>query len=550
MVKKAKEENVADNCISIEKELSKLKLWANLVPEQSFKANLRYTFSKKDWNTIRAAVYRRDEYKCTICKRDNIPLHAHEDWIYDYKKGLQKLNGIISLCDPCHNNIHLGYSGSVGIESRKKNIQHWCKINKQNENDFKKYIFNVFVLWKLKNKIQWKIVDNNGIDITRIKLGDLLDSLDLVIDLATEDLMQIHNINPKDVKKLRECGITSLNQLIEHENLAGLAYESKISLTTLNKYKLKAESSVNKKIYQIAPFTIPDERFIYLDIETDLNSEKIWLIGLEIDGKYSQFYADTWEQEEEILLKFVLVLKANPKITLVSFSGTNFDIRVLKSAMERFEMDTKELTSHLHIDLCTLIKRSLIIPNQSYTLKNLGELFKYSFKHTHLDGFAVARKYITHIEKGDPLEQEIFEYGEDDVKVLPYLIEAIKKGEGIIKKKFTGIASSDSPIKSIGDMNELIVKVRDFYEEHGKLSIREDKRYNSLKSEIRFYGKNLKDLDFIRNAMVKLLFGEGSPYQYPSSTRCYVPYYGKDQVIRFIQEIKPRIKNDISRLTT
>ncbi|KKK44472.1 MAG: hypothetical protein Lokiarch_17950, partial [Candidatus Lokiarchaeum sp. GC14_75] len=374
-------------------------------------------------------------------------------------------------------------------------------------------------------------------------------SLDLVVDSTTEDLMQIHGIGPEGAKKFRECGITSLNQLIKHKNLAELADRSKISLSTLKKYKLKAESFVNNEIYQIATFIFPDERIIYFDIETDINSGKIWLIGLEIDGKYTQFYADTWEQEMEILLKFVEVLKANPKVNLVSFSGTNFDIRVLKSAMERFGMDTNELISHLHIDLCTLIKRSFITPNQSYALKDMGKLFKYPFKHTHLDGFIATLKYLTHIEKGEPLEQEILEYGEDDVKVLPFLIEIIKKGEGIIKKKFSDLAFLDSPIELIGDMNELLVKVRDFYEEHGKLSIREDKRYNSLKSEIRFYAKKLKDLDFIRNAMGKLSFREGSPYQYPSSKRWYVPYYGKDQVIRFIQTIKPRIKNDISKLT-
>ena len=551
MVKKAKKEPVADSCILIEKELSKLKLWANLVPEQSFKANLRYVYSGKEWGIIRAAVYRRDEYKCTICKRDDIPLHAHEDWIYDYKKGLQKLNNIIALCDLCHNNIHLGYSGSVGVESREKNRQHWCEINNQNEEDFIRYIFNVYVLWQLKNTIQWKTVDKNGVEITRFKkLEDLLNSLNLVVDTTTEDLKQIHGIGPEGVKKFRECGITSLNQLIEHENLAELAYRLKVSSSTLSKYKLKAESKLNNEIYQIAPFTIPDEKIIYLDIETDINNEKIWLIGLEIDGKYTQFYADTWDQEEEILLKFVKVLKANPKVTLLSFYGTNFDIRVLKNAMERFGMDTKELTSHLHIDLCTLIKRSFIVPNQSYALKDLGALFKYPFKHTHLDGFAAALKYLTHIEKGEPLEQEILEYGEDDVKVLPFLIETIKKGEGLIKKKFSDLTSLDSPIESIGDTNELMVKVRDFYEEHGSLLIRKDKRYDSFNTEIRFYGKKLKDLGFIRNAMVTLSFGESSPYQYPSSTRCYVPYYGKDQVIKFMKTIKPRKNNDISKLTT
>ena len=549
MVKKAKKKDVANSCILIEKEFSKLKLCANLVPEQSFKANLRYVYSRKEWDIIRAAVYMRDEYKCTICKRDDIPLHAHEDWIYDYKKGLQKLNNIIALCDLCHNNIHLGYSGSVGVESREKNRQHWCKINNQNEEDFIKYVFNVYVLWHLKNTIQWKTVDKNGVEITRFKkLEALLNSLNLEVDTTTEDLKKIHGIGPEGEKKFSECGITSLNQLIEHENLAELASRLKISSSTLSKYKLKAESKLNDEIYQIAPFTIPDEKIIYFDIETDTNSEKIWLIGFEIDGKYIHFYADTWEQEEDILLKFVEVLKINPKVPLLSFSGTNFDFRILKKALERFGMDTKELTSRLHIDLCTLIRTSLIVPNQSYRLKDLGELFKYPFKHTHLDGYIVATKYLTHIEKGEPLDQEILEYGEDDVKVLPFLIETIKKGEGIIKKKFSDLASIDSPIESIEDTNELAVKVRDFYEVYGSLIIRKDKRYDSFKAEIRFNAKKLKDLDFIRKVMFTLSFREGLPYQRPSS--CYVPYYGKDQVIRFMKTIKPRKNNDISKLTT
>ena len=548
MVKKAKKKDVANSCILIEKEFSKLKLWANLVPLQSFKTNLRYVYSRKEWNIIRSAVYRRDENKCTICKRDNIQLHAHEDWIYDYKKGLQKLNNIIALCDLCHNNIHLGYSGSVDDESREKIRQHWCKINNQNEEDFKRYLFNVFVLWNLKNKIQWKIVDNKGIEITRnINLKDLLNSLDLMVDSTTEDLRQIHNISYRLVEKLREHGIITLNQLIKHENLAELAVRLKTSISTLSKVRLKAESLVNNEIYQIAPFTIPDERFIYLDIETDINSEKIWLIGLEIDGKYIQFYADTWEQEEEILLKFVEVLKSNPKAILLCYSGTNFDFRILKKAIVRFGMDTNELTSHLHIDFCTLIKRSFIVPDQNYRLKNLGELFKYPFKHTHLNGLGAASNYITHIETGKPLDKEILEYAEDDVRVLPFLIETIKKGEGIIKKKIPGLSSLNSPVKLIGDMNDLIIKVRDFYEKYGRLSIREDKRDKSLKTEIRFNAKKLEDLDFIRNAMFTLSFREGSPYQRPSS--CYVPYYGKDQVIEFKEKIKPRKNYNISRLT-
>jgi len=538
-------------CIAIEKELSKLKLRANMIPEQSYGVNLRGTLSRSEWDIIRSLIYKRDGYKCTICNQEGAQLHAHEDWIFDYKKGIQVLGNIISVCVNCHNNIHLGHSSTFKESIRKELKHHWCKINNKNEEDFKKYIFNLMILERCKDQFKWKVVDNNGIEITHnANLQGLLNSLDLMVDAATEDLRQIYNISSNNIEKLRDCGINTRKQLIEHENLAELASMSKISLLTLNKYRLNAESMVKKEIYQIAPFTIPDGRIIYLDIETEfLNNEKIWLIGFEIDGKYAQLYADTWEQEEDILLKFVEVLKDNPKVPLLIFSGTNSDFRIMKKAMERLGMDVIELTSHPYLDLCTLIRRSFIVPGQSFRLKDLGELFKYPFKHTHLNGFDAAYNYGIHIETGKPLEQEILEYAEDDVKVLPFLIEAIRKGEGIIKKNIPGLPSLNSPMELKGDLNELIIKIRDFYDEHGKLSIRKDKRDNSFKTEIRFYAKKLKELDFIRNGMFTLSFREGLPYQYPSKTSCYVPYYGKDQVIRFIQKIKPRKNNDISKLT-
>jgi len=144
--KKPMSESSADICKLIENQFSNLKLRANLVPKQCYKVNLRNILSKKDWDIIRTAVYERDENECTICKRDNIPLHAHEDWIYDYEKGIQKLNKIISLCESCHENIHLGQSGNLSDDSRKRIREHWCKINDQNEEAFKKYLFNVLVL--------------------------------------------------------------------------------------------------------------------------------------------------------------------------------------------------------------------------------------------------------------------------------------------------------------------------------------------------------------------------------------------------------------------
>ena len=96
------------------------------------------------------------------------------------------------------------------------------------------------------------------------------------------------------------------------------------------------------------------------------------------------------------------------------------------------------------------------------------------------------------------------------------------------------------------DEKELKNVIKNFYEQFGSLIIRRDKRYNSYNCEIRFYANEMLELNHIRRAMSQLGFSEGSPIVYKKKERCYVPYYGKEQVIRFIQLIKPNRKNDIS----
>ena len=353
-------------------------------------------------------------------------------------------------------------------------------------------------------------------------------------NLSQESLNRLYNINSNQIKKLKAHGVTTLSQLRECKNLEHLAQKSNFHLVTLKKYQLNAKSIKKGKIYQIAPFgRFPREK-IYFDLETDLNSNKIWFIGFEIDGHYNSLYAETWEQERDILREFTEVLKNNPKSSLITYSGTNFDFRVMENALKRHSLDTNEFLSHDQIDLCTLIKRSFITP-QGYRLKPLGRHFNYPFKHSHLRGSNVASYYITHIKTGEPLNKEILEYAEDDVKVLPFILEKLEKGEGIIQNILPNLPTQYSPKKLSETSNDLKVKIKEFYEEHGNLSIKRDKRDNSIKAEMRFKAKKLDDLDFIRNAMKTLSFREGSPYIYASGTRCYDPYNDKSQIIRFMK---------------
>jgi len=366
--------------------------------------------------------------------------------------------------------------------------------------------------------------------------------------LDKESLMHIYGIGPVRAEKLALCGISKIFQIARYDDLSEISEKSGFSERFLELTQLRAKSMLNNEVYQISPFSYNFDKAIFFDIETDIACERVWLIGLLVNGKFIQLYADNWGQEREILEKFNEILNKHHTGSLVSFSGTNFDHRVLLKAMEKHGIDTYPLTSRRHIDLCNSIRRSFIFPNQRFALKEFGQFIDYPFKHPELDGLAVALGYHRHIEDGKPLNPEFLEYNRDDVDVLPFIIGKIGRGGLNIKKVLLrDTCGSDRMPKEACD-EKTIQMIRDHYESHGSLAIREDKRYNSLNTEIRFYANSLKELDAIRDAMAMLSFVEGSPYEYRNKQRCYVPYYGKEQVIRFIKTVKPERKSDISRL--
>ena len=168
-------------CQSLEQELSKYKLWGNLIPKGSFYANLRKVLTKSQWDSLRNFVYEKDSYKCFICGISGVPLEAHEHWKYDYENSIQKLHDIYALCRLCHLNNHLGLASILVREDRldqRKLAEHWCKINQEEVTNFRHYQKRVKRLWELRNQFEWKIVDKNDKDIFKdLNYNELMESL-------------------------------------------------------------------------------------------------------------------------------------------------------------------------------------------------------------------------------------------------------------------------------------------------------------------------------------------------------------------------------------
>jgi len=243
--------------------------------------------------------------------------------------------------------------------------------------------------------------------------------------LRSQSTYYIHGVGPSSTWKLAMCDIQTIGELADHADLHRLSRESRISQRLLRKLQLRARSIVNKETIQTAPFQPPGNP-IYYDIETDLRCERVWLIALLIHGELIQLYADDWSQEKDILEQFTATIRGHPHHTLVSYSGTRFDSRVLLNAMKRNSLPRETFKAKPETDLCTQLRRTFIFPTRGYGLKELGAYLGYQFSNPSLDGRAVAEKYHRHVEEGVDLDPRVLEYNGDDVKSLEYICDQLR----------------------------------------------------------------------------------------------------------------------------
>ena len=246
--------------------------------------------------------------------------------------------------------------------------------------------------------------------------------------LRSQSTYNIHGVGPSSTWKLAMCDIQTIGELADHADLPRLSKESSISRRRLEKLQLRARSIVNRETIQTAPFQ-PLGNPIYYDIETDLRCERVWLIALLIRGELTQLYADDWDQEKDILEQFMATIQGYPNHTLVSYSGTRFDSRVLMNAMKRNKLPHQPLKARREIDLCTQLRRSYIFPTRGYGLKELATYLGYPFRNPGLDGRAVAEYYQRHIEEGIELDHRVLQYNRDDVEALQFICDNLPRRE-------------------------------------------------------------------------------------------------------------------------
>jgi len=232
-----------------------------------------------------------------------------------------------------------------------------------------------------------------------------------------ESPFNLHGVGPLYTWKLAMSGVETIQEILDYHNLEELSRASTIPYKVLKMIQLKADSLVNDKIIQIAPFCMPKKDPIYLDIETVPKWSKVWLIGLIYD-EFIQLYAENYD-EARILIEFNELIKEYKDRFFVTWTG--YDTRVIRKRLLYHRLSTYALDTLGLMDLKLKMRRCFIFPTRGYGLKSVGKYLRYPFKNQHLDGLAVSNQYQDYMEKGASLDASVFEYNEDDVSALPYL---------------------------------------------------------------------------------------------------------------------------------
>ena len=180
------------------------------------------------------------------------------------------------------------------------------------------------------------------------------------------------------------------------------------------------------------PQFLPGDPILF-DIETDLRWNKVWLIGA-VDAKENKFYkffANTWNDEFDMLKEFDEWLKVRQNRPLMYYSCNNFDIRVTQNACARLGLHQHAIFTQPEQDICYTLRKSYYLPTKNRKLKTMARFLGYDMslenQEGYMDGLECAQHYISHVMFNEPLNSDVFLYNENDVWMLPFIVKRLSE---------------------------------------------------------------------------------------------------------------------------
>lgn len=136
-----------------------MKLEIDLVPETSWRENLRTKMGRTKWDKLRKQVLAEQGGVCRVCGSSE-KLQCHEVWAFDDKANTQRLKGFEAVCSLCHLSEHFGLAQNLaeqGHVNLDNVIAHFMAVNGISRKEFDAHKAQAFIVWHQRSAKQWKV---------------------------------------------------------------------------------------------------------------------------------------------------------------------------------------------------------------------------------------------------------------------------------------------------------------------------------------------------------------------------------------------------------
>lgn len=248
------------------------------------------------------------------------------------------------------------------------------------------------------------------------------------------DVACIAGVKRHSADLLRAAGIRTARDFADCE-MSALAVALPHPARPLKILKARARALVERRPVLTSPLRLPPNTEIFLDIETDSAGgyKYVWLIGVCVGrkGPYRAFFAGTPADERKILIEFVEFAASQPTATFLAFSSSKVEERVLQVRLSSHGLSTS-LCSRI-VNVCQEFHRSVALPIDSESVTQVAEMLGFRYRHPTLNGLRVALLYeqtyvrMKNVIRRRALKRRLLEYNEDDVRSLPFILDAVAK---------------------------------------------------------------------------------------------------------------------------
>lgn len=175
------------------------------IPSSSWASSLQNLLAPEVWARFDRLAIEIAGGVCQLCGSGRGHQECHEVWTYhsparSYEPGIQRLEGLMCLCQECHEMFHPGLATARG--HRNEIIQRLCLLNAWNEQEYRRYAEWGNALAKARSAIEWEL------DLTPFaSLGPFHVSRGWRLDAKTNGLVSIAERAPDRYHRARIVGV-------------------------------------------------------------------------------------------------------------------------------------------------------------------------------------------------------------------------------------------------------------------------------------------------------------------------------------------------------